>query len=150
MNAIPIADSTQKHRLNVPIILNAVILLCISAIRDPTLDGTENDLQSVVNILHLFKALDEPYGNTYLTQIRKLCHELYEKARQPDQPSGAQSRRLSQGTHVQGPVSAAESQIVNHSIFELGGETGDYAIPSFAPLLWDIDLPTWTNFPTPA
>ncbi|KAF4333265.1 transcriptional activator Mut3p [Fusarium beomiforme] len=132
--------------LNVPILLNAVLIICISILREPTPKTTETDLQSISSTLQLFKALDEPYGDTYLTQIRKMCHELYEKARQNNRPSEVQSRRPSQWVDFEGLVSACDSQGIN-SILELNLDTGDHAMPYSAPILWDIDLSLWPKLP---
>ena len=44
------------------------------------MDSTERDLQAVGVVLGLFATLEEQHADTYLTQIRRACEELYRRA----------------------------------------------------------------------
>lgn len=133
--------------------MNATLILCIGILRDPTPETTETDLQSLCNTLQLFKALDEPYGNTYLTKILKICEELYEKARHTKELPGVQHL---QWNYPESQVSVSDSQYhmsqfsqdrAVNNIFEPSLDTGEHAIPYSDPLLWDSDLLLWATIP---
>ena len=71
--------------------MSAVVILCIMAIRNPMNEAAANDMRLVGDVMQIFKSLDEAYGsNTYLTQVQKVCQELYRKAHYAVQSLNAQ------------------------------------------------------------
>lgn len=63
----------------VPIILSAIVILSTN-LRASKSDATRDDLEAISKVVGLFSALDEETNGTYLSQVRKLCEELYEAA----------------------------------------------------------------------
>ncbi|KAF5583994.1 transcriptional activator Mut3p [Fusarium pseudocircinatum] len=132
----------------IPIPMSAVVILCIMAIRDPMNEFAANDMRSVGDVMQIFKTLDEAHGNTYLTQVQKVCQELYRKAHYAMQSSNAQ---LVESINVVTPAleasSNANQQQTRHtdSMFEFNLDAFEETILYPVPMVWDLDTSLWTS-----
>ncbi|RGP62971.1 hypothetical protein FSPOR_8955 [Fusarium sporotrichioides] len=137
----------------VPISMSATIILCIGTLRSPMNEMARNDMHLVGDLLQIFKALDEAYGNTYLTQVQKACQDLYRKAQYAVQSSNEQSV---ESIHVEIPTFRASSnsnqqdgqqprQDADHNMFEFNLDVLEQTMPYPVPMLWDLDTSLWTS-----
>nr|Q5SBL4.2 RecName: Full=Fusaridione A cluster transcription factor fsdR; AltName: Full=Fusaridione A biosynthesis protein R [Fusarium heterosporum]AAV66104.2 putative fungal transcription factor [Fusarium heterosporum] len=131
----------------ISILMSAVVILCIMAIRNPMNELATNDMGSVGDVLHIFKTLDEAYGNTYLTQVQKVCEKLYRKAHYAMQSSNAQPV---ESVDVVSPAledsSNANQQQARHtdSTLEFNPNAFEQTMPYPLPMGWDLDTFLWT------
>jgi hypothetical protein len=127
--------------------MSAVVILCIMAIRNPMNEFATNDMRSVGDVMHIFKTLDEAYGNTYLTQVQKVCQELYRKANYAVQSSNAQSVG---SINVETPAlqdNQQESHQTHHNdiVFEFNLDAFEQSMPYPLPMVWDLDTSLRTS-----
>ncbi|KAG7414094.1 Fusaridione A cluster transcription factor fsdR [Fusarium oxysporum f. sp. rapae] len=135
----------------IPIPMSAVVILCIMALRNPMNEIARNDMRLVGDVMQIFKTLDEAYGNTYLTQVQKVCQELYRKAHCAVQSSNAQ---LVESINVESPAfqaslnaSQQESHQTHHTdnMFEFNLDVFEQTMPYPIPMLWDLDTSLWNS-----
>ncbi|SCV28360.1 related to transcriptional activator Mut3p [Fusarium fujikuroi] len=136
----------------IPIPMSAVVILCIMAIRNPMNEAAANDMRLVGDVMQIFKILDEAYGgNTYLTQVQKVCQELYRKAHYAVQSLNAQ---LVDSIDIESPAlqptSNANQQEIHQthqtdSMFEFNLDTFEQTMPYPVPMLWDLDTSLWAS-----
>lgn len=132
--------------------MSAVVILCIMAIRNPINEAATNDMRLVGDVMQIFKTLDEAYGsNTYLTQVQKVCQELYRKAHYAVQSLNAQIfGSIDEETPAIQPSSNANQQERHHTnhtdnMFEFNLDTFEQTMPYPVPMLWDLDTSLWTS-----
>jgi hypothetical protein len=132
--------------------MSAAVILCIKALRNPMNEIAGSDMHLVGDVLQIFKTLDEAYGNTYLTQVQRVCQELYRKAQYAVQSSNGQPV---ESIHVEIPAFRASSnanqqeghqthQDVNN-MFEFNLDVLEQTMPYPVPMLWDLDTSLWTS-----
>lgn len=115
-------------------------------------EAAANDMRLVGDVMQIFKILDEAYGgNTYLTQVQKVCQELYRKAHYAVQSLNAQ---LVDSIDVESPAlqpTSNANQQENHqthqtdSMFEFNLDAFEQTMPYPVPMLWDLDTSLWTS-----
>ncbi|EXL91972.1 hypothetical protein FOIG_14855 [Fusarium odoratissimum NRRL 54006] len=133
----------------IPIPMSAVVILCIMTLRNPMNEDARNDMGLVGDVMQIFRTLDEAYGNTYLTQVQKVCQELYRKAHYAVQSSNAQ---LVESIDVESPALQASSnanQQESHqhhtdNMFDFNMDVFEQTMPYPVPMLWDLDASLWT------
>ncbi|KAF4415454.1 transcriptional activator Mut3p [Fusarium acutatum] len=117
---------------------------------NPMYEFATNDMRLVGDVMQIFKTLDEAYGNTYLTQVQKVCQELYRKAHYAVQSSNAQ---LIQSINVESPALQGSSNAnqQNHqthhtdNMFEFNLDAFEQTMPYPLPMVWDMDTSLWTS-----
>ncbi|KAI3571813.1 fungal-specific transcription factor [Fusarium oxysporum f. sp. albedinis] len=140
----------KSFHWDVIIPMSAIVLLCINTIRNPVGGIAENDLRSVGDFLHIFKTLDEAYGNTYLTQVRKVCQELYRKAQNALRMDSTEfchrvnpdCRAAFGGYQDQTNLSQGAGM---SNVFDVDLNTFEQAMPYSVPMLWDLDTSLWAS-----
>lgn len=110
-----------------------------------------NDMRLVSDVMQIFETLDEAYGNTYLTQVQKVCQELYRKAYCAVQSSNAQLVESINGASPALQASSNANQPENHqthhvnNMFEFNLDVYEQTMHYPVPMLWDLNTSLWTS-----
>ncbi|KAF4334672.1 transcriptional activator Mut3p [Fusarium beomiforme] len=135
----------------VPIAMSAVLFLCTNTLRNPVGEIAENDMNLISDVLQIFKTLDESCGNTYLAQVRKVCHELYRKAKNATESPTVEFAGFHPGGDLDCQVALAgyreqadfgQGAGVGND-FEVNLNAFEQAMPYPVQRLWDLERSLW-------